>query len=504
MNVRTRFAPSPTGLQQLGGFRTILFNYLVSRQASGQFLLRIEDTDQARLVGGSVENLLESMRWLGLEPDEGVCLDGNGNITEKGEYGPYTQSLRLSIYHAHIQTLLESGHAYRCFCAPERLEKLREEQAANHQPPRYDKHCRGIDVVTSTERAKTEPFVIRHAIPTGLTVILHDIIRGEISFQSDDLDDYVLLKSDGFPTYQLANVVDDHLMEISHVLRGEEWIPSSPKNLLLYAAFGWQPPAFAHLPVILGPDGKKKLSKRDGAEPALAYREHGYLPEALINFLAFLGWSPGTEEEFFDLGELEKRFDLGRVQKAPAALNPERLDYVNGWYIRRLPVGELVSKLLPFWETAGFLRSEGGRPVLIESILFPQPNVADYLMVVAYGVQERMKRFDEAEAITWFFFKRPLVNPELLVPKKGEWLGTKQVLEGAIKALQAVVEEYWTVDVLEETLRTYIVHTGLQTGDVLWPIRAALTGEKASPGAFEMLAALGREESLLRLQAVVG
>ena len=487
MSVRLRYAPSPTGDLHLGSLRTVIFDYLFAKQHDGILIMRIEDTDQARTIPGSVERQLEALRWMGIELDEGVVLDANGAVTEKGEFGPYYQSKRLPLYAEKAQWLLENGHAYRCFCSSERLEQMRAEQQANHLPPKYDQTCRKLTREESDHRAANEPFVIRHAIPVGQTVKIQDIIRGEVSFLSDDLDDYVLLKSDGFPTYQLANAVDDPAMQITHVLRGEEWLPSLPKNILLYQAFGVQPPQFAHLPVILGPDGKHKLSKRDGHVSVMEYAEAGYLPEALFNILAFIGWSPGTEEEFFTLEQLIERFTLDKVQKAPAVFNFERLDYVNGWYIRQLPVEVVAEKMLPFLEKAGITVEDKA-----------------YLEKIAGVLQERLKHFDESAELSRFFFERPQVNDELralLVPKKADPETTRHILTGITAFLEEQTD--WSQEGLEASLRAVIEEKGHKTGEVLWPIRAALSGLSASPGAFELLAIFGKEESLTRLRAVL-
>lgn len=505
MAVRVRYAPSPTGDPHLGNLRTAVYDYLLARHEGGSFMVRVEDTDQTRLVPGSLERILQSLAWLGIEPDEGVYLDEQGKIAERGGYGPYVQSQRLSIYQEYAGKLLEDGSAYRCFCSSERLEEMRRLQQEQHLPPKYDKRCRSLSKEESDRRASAgEPFVIRQAMPEGRQVVLADLIRGDVVFNSDELDDHVLLKSDGFPTYQLANVVDDHLMEITHVLRGEEWIPSAPKNLLLYEAFAWEPPRYAHLPLILGSD-KSKLSKRHGAEPVLVYKERGYLPEAVLNVIAFLGWSPGTEEEFFSVDELAKRFSIERVQKSPAVFNMERLDYVNGWYIRQLPVGEVAERMLPYLLVAGLARGlEGGEYASTGEVSVEGPVFGEYLLKVAYELQERLKHFDETAALAWFFFRRPTVNEELralLVPKKSDWETTRWILSEVVELLRGFSGE-WTHDCLEETLRIFIAQKGYKNMEVLWPIRAALTGEPASPGAFEMLAVLGKEEALVRLETV--
>jgi glutamyl-tRNA synthetase len=486
--MRVRYAPSPTGELHLGSLRTVLFNWLVARQSHGTFIVRLEDTDQARVVAGSAERQLEAMRWVGIEPDEGVYLGDAGALAQKGEYGPYIQSERLAIYREHVDLLLKEGKAYRCFATADELDTMRKEQQARGEAPRYDRRFRDLPKAESDKRAAAgEPFVVRQALPLHETVDYVDEVRGLLSFASDDLDDHVLLKSDGFPTYQLASVVDDHLMQIDLVIRGEEWISSLPKNILLYQAFGWTPPKFAHVPVILGPD-KAKLSKRHGAEPVLEYRERGYVPAALLNTIAFIGWSPGTEEEFFTPEELVRRFELRRVQKGSAIFNPERLEYVNGWYIRHMSVGDVASAILPFLQRAGIAAEAG-----------------NYLLAVTASIHERLKHFSEAPDLVRFFFGRPPAGDalrQLIVPKKGELASTQAVVSRLIEYLETIELEAWTIEVLEERLRLFISMGEYRTIDVLWPMRAALTGLAASPGAFEVAAILGKDESIARLRAV--
>jgi glutamyl-tRNA synthetase len=491
MSVRVRYAPSPTGELHLGSLRTVIYDWLVARQHDGVFILRIEDTDQNRLVEGALERQLQDLAWMGLLPDEGVTLGESGKVVQVGDYGPYIQSERLEIYKKHAEQLLAEGKAYRCFATPEELEQMRAEQQAKGEIPRYDRRYRDLSKEESDRRAAAgERYVIRHALPLKHKVEVTDLIRGELTFDTaKDLDDYVLLKSDGFPTYQLASVVDDHLMEITHVIRGEEWLPSLPKNVLLYEAFGWKPPHFVHAPVILGPDGRHKLSKRDGSVNVAEYRERGYLPDALFNMLTFLGWSPGTEEEFFTRDELIRRFEIRRVHKAPAKFDFERLDYINGWYIRHQPVGEVATQMLPFLQKAGIPAEPG-----------------NYLLAVTASVHERLKHYDEGPELTKFFFVRPTIDEaykQLIVPKKGDYTTTIETLKHTWEHLKSLPEDAWTLDGLEVQLRLFIGMGEYKTADVLWPLRAALTGLPASPGAFEVLHVLGREEALARLEALV-
>lgn len=347
---KTRFAPSPTGFLHVGGLRTALYNYLIAKKNNGKFVLRIEDTDQRRKIPGAVENLLETLKWVGIKPDEGPGIGGPD--------GPYIQSQRLSIYQELVQTLIEKGRAYYCFCSPERLQQLKDWQVAHHQPPRYDQHCRNLDPA-AVKRLLDEgqPAVIRMKIPSEGAVTVTDLIRGTVTFPCEQLDDQVLLKSDGFPTYHLANVIDDHLMHITHVIRGEEWLPSTPKHVLLYNYFGWEKPQFAHLSLLLNPD-KSKLSKRQGDVAVEDYRRQGYLPEALLNYLALLGWNPGNEREIFSLEELIQEFSLERVGKSGAIFNLEKLRWMNGYYIRHYPIERLLELAEPFFPSTSQLTTD--------------------------------------------------------------------------------------------------------------------------------------------------
>ncbi|MFC1848428.1 glutamate--tRNA ligase, partial [Chloroflexota bacterium] len=327
-SIRVRFAPSPTGHPHIGNIRTALFNWLFARHHGGTFILRIEDTDQTRKVEGALESILESLRWLGLDWDEGP--------ETGGDYGPYFQSERLGLYHKRFQQLLDSDHAYRCYCSTERLAQMRDEMAERKESVRsYDRRCRYL---SPAERVQFESQgiapVIRFKVPLEGQTTFHDLIKGDITFDNSELDDIVLLKSDGYPTYHLANIVDDHLMEISHVMRADEWLSSTPRHVLLYQALGWEPPQFAHLPMILGPD-KAKLSKRHGATSIVEYRDQGYLPQAMMNFLAMLGWSLDDKTEIFSAEELVQHFSIDRISKAPAVFNRDKLDWINGLYIRK-------------------------------------------------------------------------------------------------------------------------------------------------------------------------
>src|SRR5213593_3737060 len=383
MTVRTRYAPSPTGEPHLGNMRTALFSWLLARHYGGQFFLRIEDTDQARYVESGIEAQMEALRWLGLTWDEGPDVGG--------PYAPYTQSERLETYREHAERLVAGEHAYLCYCSPQRLEEVRKAQQARKEPPRYDRRCRNLspEERRAAEAQGARP-VVRFKTPLDGETVTHDVLRGSVTFQNDTLDDFVLLKSDGYPTYHLAAQVDDHLMQTTHVLRGEEWLPSAPRHFLIYRAFGWEPPAFAHLSRILGPD-RAKLSKRHGAHAALEYREQGYLPDAVVNFLALLGWSLDDHTEIIDRATLIRHFDLDRVLPNPAVFNVEKLDWLNGVYIRSLSLPEFVQRLHNYLLKYTTVQAE---PTLLER--------------VAPLIQERIKKLGEVPDLIDFFLKDDL------------------------------------------------------------------------------------------------
>ena len=490
--VRVRFAPSPTGEPHVGNIRTALFNWLYARHMGGSFVVRIEDTDQARKVDGALESILASLRWLGLDWDEGPDTEDG---VERGDYGPYVQSERLGLYREAVDALVAKGDAYQCFCLPERLDAMRKEQQRNQQPTGYDRHC--LIELTAEERrrrAAEGPHVVRYRIPTeGGTVIVNDFIRGDVAYDPALLDDMVIMKSDGFPTYHLANVVDDHYMRITHVMRAEEWLPSTPRHVLLYRSLGWTPPVFAHLPMILGPD-RSKLSKRHGATSTLEYERAGYLPEALTNFMALLGWSLDDHTEVFSRDELVQHFDLERVGKSGAIFNAEKLTWMNGLYIRQLPAEELADRIIPFLERA---EAEGGLPDNVE-----RPLDAGFVASLAPLIQERLKRLDEApELLSFFFAGLPSPETKDLVPK-----GVSQ--QQVVDALSTTVErldgaDSWTEETLEAVLRPMAEELGLKTGQLFGAIRVAVTGRSVSPPLFATMVALGREHSMDALRNAV-
>jgi glutamyl-tRNA synthetase len=483
--MRTRFAPSPTGSLHVGGLRTALYSYLLAKQADGKFFLRIEDTDQAREVAGAVDVILRGLSWAGIAPDEGVVLI-DGLPGEQGTHGPYYQSKRLPLYRKHVDQLLAEGHAYPCFCSAERLEKMRNDQAARHVAPMYDRQCLKLSKEEVAERiAKKEPHVIRMKVPHEETVTFSDDVRGTVSFQGKTIDDQVLLKSDGFPTYHLAHVVDDHLMETDIVLRGEEWLSSLPKHLLLFRMLGWTPPRYAHVSLLLNKD-KTKLSKRQNSVSVDEYIEQGFLPEALLNFLAMLGWNSGTTQDIFTLQELIEQFSLERVQKAGAIFDLEKLTWLQGQWMRKLTTEEFTKRILP----------------IVEKEHPEAAGDADFKKKAAL-IQERITFFKEAPDMLGFFYKHPTVTMELLASKKQKITeeDVPRLVHILIDTLEAIDAKDWDEEHIEAAIRAALEREQLKLGQLLWPLRAMLTGREYSPGAFEVAAILGKETVMKRLDA---
>ncbi|MSQ26392.1 MAG: glutamate--tRNA ligase [Dehalococcoidia bacterium] len=485
--VRVRYAPSPTGIPHVGNIRTALFNWLFARHMGGSFIVRIEDTDQARKVDGAVEAILESLAWLGIDWDEGPERDGCG---ERGAYGSYFQSRRKEegLYDRYARQLVNGGHAYVCDCTTERLDSMREAQRAAGQPPGYDRRCRNLAAqARAAQAANGSPKVVRFKVPESGDTSFHDLIRDEVSFQNDLLDDFVLLKSDGFPTYHLANVVDDHLMEVTHVMRAEEWLSSTPRHVLLYDAFGWTPPLFAHLPMILGSD-RSKLSKRHGATSLLEYRDEGFLPEAMLNFLALLGWSLDDKTEKFTSDELIKHFAIERIGKTGAIFNKEKLEWFNGVYVRQMPATGLARRMTPFLEGKGGLPADVSRPI-----------DQAYLSRIVPLVQERVKRLDEAAELTGFFFSDGIAPQAADLVQKGmDGAATRGALEAALARMEALAA--WDAPALEQALRALAGELQVKTGQLFGALRFAATGSKATPPLFDTLAVLGRERVLRRVR----
>jgi len=483
--VRVRYAPSPTGDFHVGGARTALFNWLFARHHGGRFILRIEDTDRKRYNPQALQWLLDGLRYLELDWDEGPEVGGG--------YGPYVQTERLEIYREHCRRLVEAGAAYRCFCTPERLQELARQAQQRGERGGYDRACRNLDPEEAARRAEAgEPHVVRFKMPLEGETTVHDAIRGDITFPNAVLQDTVLMKSDGIPTYHLANVVDDHLMEISHVLRGDEWVNSLPLHIHLYRAFGWEPPVMAHLPLILNPTGKGKMSKREERAPdgsvrpvfVRTFQELGYLPEAMINFLALLGWSYDDKTEIMSRQELIERFTLERVQASPAVWNYDKLDHMNGYYIRQLAPEDLAGRLVPFFEKAGWKADR------------------EKVLQIVPLIRERIKRLSDAVAVADFFFleKLPPYDAAELIPKKGDAAMALAALERGREALGKIE---FTREAIEAALRGEAEKLGIKAGQMFHPIRVAISGRKVSPPLFESLEVLGKETSLARIDEAI-
>ena len=475
---RVRFAPSPTGYLHVGGLRTALYNYLFARQKGGVFVLRIEDTDRNRFVEGAVENLIDTLHWAGLSFDEGPGVGG--------KFGPYMQSQRLNIYSEHIDYLLREKKAYRCFCTPERLDEMRKKLEIAGGQPMYDKHCLHYTEEESAAKAAAgEKFVIRMNVPANRTVVVQDTIRGRVEFNSSVVDDQILIKTDGYPTYHLANVVDDHLMQITHVIRGEEWLPSTPKHVLLYEAFGWEIPQFAHLPLLLNPD-KSKLSKRQGDVAVEDYRSKGYLKEALVNFVSLLGWNAGDDREMYQLDELVQAFSLDRVNKAGAVFQLDKLNWLNQEHLKMKHAAELAKELhsiiktdYPDWEEVCQEYLEQVVPLMKERITFLAdiPKQAPYFFIAPDTFDEK------ARGKAW--------NPE-----------TRSLMEKLVAKYTATEGEP-TKDVYESLLRQTAEESGASAGKIIHAVRLAASGVAGGPGLFEMLAVIGKQETVTRIEKAI-
>ena len=485
--IRDRFAPSPTGNVHVGSLRTALYNYLFAKKNNGQFLLRLEDTDRSRYEEGAVENLLNALMVTGVVPDEGL-FEEDGKIVQRGDCGPYIQSERLDIYKKYIDHLLENGQASYCFCTKERLDEVREKQKAAGETPRYDGHCRNLPKEEVEARvAAGEPYVIRLKLPEDHVVAFDDAVRGRIEINTNDLDDQVLIKTDGFPTYHFAVVIDDHLMGITHVIRGEEWLPSTPKHVYLYECFGWEQPQYVHLSNILN-DDHKKLSKRQGDVSVGDFLKKGYLPEALVNFLALLGWSPENEQEIFSMDELIEAFDLSRINKSGAVFDRAKLDWMNAHYIKELPIEELTARMIPYLLNAGYITESD-----VEKRM-------PWLEKVGELMRERLNYFAQVPEETKMLFDRnfEITDSESLDILKEE---TVPVL------FNALVEKITESDVVD-TERAKAILKEIQKehkaekikGKMLYmPTRIMLTGEMHGPDLTLIMDVLGKEELLLRL-----
>ena len=471
--VRTRFAPSPTGFMHLGNLRSALYTYLYAKKHGGRFILRIEDTDQARYVEGAVEVIYNTLRSIGMQWDEGPDIGG--------DYGPYVQSERKDMYLPYAKQLVEAGKAYYCFCTKEELDERRAEAEKNGGVWKYDKHCLHMPKEEVERRlAAGEPYVIRQNVPESGEASFDDVLYGHIAVDCSELDDMILIKADGMPTYNFANVIDDHTMAISHVMRGNEYLASTPKYNLLYEAFGWEKPVYIHMTPIMR-DAQHKLSKRDGDAYFEDYLNKGYLKEAIVNYVALLGWNPGDEREFFTLKELESAFDVDGMSKSPAIFDPVKLTWMNAEYVRRLSPQDFTAHAMPFYEKAGVAAMD--KEVLCRILqprveVFTQiPEMVDFLTAIP--------AYDAA----LFTNKKSKTNPEVAA----------HVLDLAISALDALPD--WTESAIHDTLLGVAAEQGLKNGTMLWPVRIALAGKTVTPGgAIEIAVLLGREESMKRLR----
>ena len=482
---RVRFAPSPTGRTHLGSGRTALYNYLFARQTGGQFILRIEDTDQKRYVPGAERGLIDSLRRLGLDWDEGPDVGG--------PHTPYHQSQRREIYQQHAKTLIDNGHAYHCFCSPERLEQVRRQQHQNKELPLYDGTCRRLDPEEAERRVKSgERHVIRFKTPKEGSVSVKDLLRGEITTENRFLDDYILVKSDGLALYHLAAMVDDHIMGITHVIRGSEWLSTLPLHAHIIRAFGWQEPYFAHLSVFLKPSGKGKMSKRESADMLKEgysifiedLAELGYIPEGVVNWIALMGWSYDDHTEYFTLKDLVQKFNLEHLNPAPAAINFSKLDHFNGLHIRNLPTEDLAERVKPFFLTAGFIVGD------------------EKLREIAPIIQERIVTLDDAVPMAGFFFQ------EEIQPKGDELVGKDMTPAESAEAMRKAYQLLETMpaintEVAEEPMRLLAEEMGLKAGQLFGILRMAVTGQKVSPPLFESMAIIGKTKVLERIQNAI-
>ena len=474
MEVRTRFAPSPTGYMHIGNLRTALYEYLIAKSQGGKFILRIEDTDQERQVEGAVDVIYNTMRMTGLKHDEGPDIGG--------DYGPYVQSERMGMYMDYAKELVEKGEAYYCFCTKERLESLKESNAEGAAFAKYDRHCLGLS--KEEVQAKLDagvPFVIRQKMPDSGTTTFSDVVYGDITVENTELDDQILMKADGFPTYNFANVVDDHLMHITHVVRGSEYLSSTPKYNLLYKAFGWEPPVYVHLPAVMR-DAHHKLSKRHGDKSFEDLVREGYVVEAIVNYIALLGWSPSGTQEIFSLKELEENFDMAGLSKSPAIFDIKKLTWMNSEYLKAMDFDK-------FYALA--------EPKLKEALGDTDLD----LKKIAALLQKRLETLNDIPGLVEFFKTLPEYGTELYTHKKMK--PNDEIALSSLEAALPVLEnlEDWNTTSIHDALMALVGELGIKNGQLLWPVRTALSGEPTSPGgAMELADILGKEESLRRIR----
>ena len=482
--VRLRFAPSPTGFLHIGGLRTALYNYLYARQQGGKFILRIEDTDQTRFVPGALESLIRSLKWAGIDYDEGVYLE-DGELVERGEYGPYIQSDRVKagIYNKYIEELLESGKAYYCFCSKERLDHLRKQQEADGKLSRYDGLCRGVSLEEARKRvAAGEPHVVRLRMPENELIQFHDVVKGDITVNSNDVDDQVLIKADGFPTYHFAVIVDDHLMGITHIARGDEWVSSVPKHVYLYNAFGWEIPEFVHLPVILN-QNHKKLSKRHDDVSVEDFIEQGYLPEGLVNYLAMVGWSPNSNQEIFSMEELIEQFTFNRVNSTGGIFDRKKLDWVNAHHIREKSVDEIRELARPFLVEAGVIPEDFEDNEFLNRVIAVYQDgmhtLKDLIGPVKMAMADVPEYTEETEEVI----------------ASGEGAPLYDVLEREVMAVDEV-----DADLAAGLMKTIQKETGIKGKNLYMPVRGAMIGNVHGPDMTEVFLMLGKDKILKRIE----
>lgn len=485
---RLRFAPSPTGYLHIGGLRTALYNFLFVQQNNGKFILRIEDTDQTRFVEGAIENLIESLKWSGITYDEGVFVE-NHKVVQKGEYGPYIQSERLDIYKKYVDELIEKDEAYHCFCSKERLESVREEQRVKGLVPKYDGFCKNIPLEEAKQRvANGEEHVVRLKLPHDRDIKFNDLVRGDIVINTNDIDDQVLLKSDGFPTYHMAVVVDDHLMNITHIVRGEEWLPSTPKHIYLYEAFGWEKPVYVHLPTVLNND-RKKLSKRQGDVSVDDFKNKGYLPEGLINYLALVGWSPENNEEILSMDEMIEKFSFERVSKTGGIFDKDKLDWVNGHYIRSSSVEKITELVIPLLKEADYIDEK-----------FENEN-KEWLMILVDTVKESLSSLIEIVEKVKFVFDEEVeaVEEGALELLKGEQVpALMAAIKDELNSIDSIDLEY-----AKTFMKTIQKATGIKGKNLFMPTRVAITGSEHGPEMVNILYLLGKDKIIKRVDKII-
>ncbi len=484
--VRVRFAPSPTGFLHIGGLRTALYNYLFAKHNNGDFILRIEDTDRTRYVEGAIENLIQSLKWAGIEVDEGVILNEDGKLTEKGQCGPYIQSNRLDIYKKYVDKLIESGHAYYCFCSKDRLDNLREEQRIKGQVPKYDGRCRSIPIDEAKRRiANGEEYVVRLKLPRNRFIKFHDLVRGDVTINTDEIDDQVLMKSDGFPTYHMAVVVDDHLMKITHVVRGEEWLASTPKHVFLYEALGWEAPEFVHLPTVLNKN-HKKLSKREGDVSVEDFKKRGYLPEGLINYLALVGWSPEDDEEIMTLKGLIPKFSFDRVVKSGGIFDVDKLNWVNSHYMKDYDLEKLCQLEKPYMIESGLMTEE------------EIDNNFEWFKILVETVRDGLDKLEDLPKAVQFLFGDLSVKEESALEELKE--------DNVLQLIDQFIEELNSVEEVDDEFSRTVMKkiqkaTGIKGKNLYMPVRAAISGNVHGPELNNIILLLGKEKLLKRLNA---